>query len=106
MGVVVATVSSYFPVNEWRNFKGFVLRGQFHLGNHETNILAIKLVNLEDVTIGHIHEISGFVDNPRLTKLKELFSITERNLLLKLKSRHTVGRGSLDSKEQIGRAHV
>ena len=99
MGVIVATVARNLTLYECRKLKRLVLGSQFHLSNHKTIVLPIKLIHLKHMSVSHRHEIASLVNHPRLAKLKQMFCLIESNLLLKLITRYSVGRGSLDSEK-------
>ena len=83
VGVVVATVARDLIPDEIRLFEGFIRRGKLYLGHDQTLVIAIELIDLEGMP-PTADQITRLVDDTRLAKAKQMLSLIERNLFLKL----------------------
>lgn len=101
MGVVISVVASHFISDEIGLLIGLVSRLQFYLGNDQTIIIAVKLVDFERMSTT-VNKIAGLVDDARLTQLHQLHSLILVDGFLKLiTTQASVDGRPFDSEESL-----
>ena len=83
MAIVETAIARHFLTDEIRLFKRFVSRLQLYLCHYQSLVVAIELVNFEDV-LSAFYQITRLVYYARLTELEQVFGLIGCNLLLKL----------------------
>ena len=107
MGVVISVVASHFISDEIGLLIGLVSRLQFYLGNDQTIVIAVKLVDLEGV-IAAVDQIAGLVDDAWLAEHQQMFGLIPVDGSLKLIAAQTaVERRTFNGEESlvIAKAH-
>lgn len=78
-------VACYLITDEIGFLERFLHTSQFHLSHHQSGIVAIELIHLKGMyAIGTFHQIACLIDDSRLTKLKQLFRLIQRDFFLEL----------------------
>ena len=104
MSIIETTVACDLITDEIGLFERFFLIFKFHLGHHQSGIVAIELIYLERMAaVGTGHQVAGLVDNPWLAHLHQMVCLVERNLLLELIARESaVERRPFDGEIAMG----
>jgi hypothetical protein len=102
MGVVVAMVAGDFLSQERRTVVRLVRVRQLHLGDDQSLVVTVELINLEGMPISDRHKEASFVDDAGLAKVKQLSCLLNGDFLLELiATEASVERRSLDGKESL-----
>ena len=87
-GVVVLGIASDLLAKPCWAVEGGILAGKLHLGNGETLVVAVELVDLKGA-LTCLHQVAGLVDNARLANLEQVVNLLNGNFLLPLKAAGT-----------------
>ena len=87
MGVVESAVSCDFFTDEIGLFEGFLSTSEFYFSHDKTLIIAVELIDFEDMTVVGADKVTGLLDGARFADCQEVASIIEGDFHLELIAR-------------------